>query len=174
MTFNPKAVKFADSINVKNRSGLQLSDYFPKEKLAQFMSYAVEVLKGRSISYELSYPQIEGAGVSWHYIRLFPITNDKHKILGLMLAISDITERKNAEESLKTAYGLIQEHIESIREMAWKQSHLIRSPVANLKGLITMLETDHSNPDVQKFISMELDRLDKIIIEMAGDASGHD
>jgi two-component system, sporulation sensor kinase E len=105
---------------------------------------------------------------------MFPITNDKKEILGLMLALSDITERKHAEDSLKVAYELVQDHINSIKEMAWKQSHLIRSPVANLKGLVSMLEMDHSNPKIQDFIKTELERLDKIIIEMAEDAASHD
>ena len=55
--------------------------------------------------------------------------------------------------------------------MAWKQSHLIRSPLANLKGLAVMLKDDPSDSEVLGFIQTELERLDQIIIEMAEDAS---
>jgi signal transduction histidine kinase len=58
--------------------------------------------------------------------------------------------------------------------MAWKQSHLVRSPLANLKGLVALLQDDPSDKEVLKNISIELERLDKIIIEMAEDASNHD
>jgi len=173
IAYNPMAVKFVssqyDHIPAK---GDQLADYFPKERFPQFMKYADEVLKGKSISYEINYPQSDGS-VFWYYVRLFPITNDKQEIFGLMIALSDITERKNAEESLKAAYNLIQDHIDSIKDMAWKQSHLIRSPLANLKGLAAMLKDDPSDAVILAHIENELDRMDAIIIEMAEDASDH-
>jgi len=174
MTYNQMAERFVSSqLHQFPAEPGRLADYFPKERLPEFVSHAEEVLKGRNISYEINYPQPDDS-VSWFFVRLFPITNDKKEILGLMLALSDITERKNAEESLKAAYKLVQDHINSIKEMAWKQSHLVRSPVANLKGLVAMLQTDHSDEKIQQFIKAELERLDKIIIEMAEDASSHD
>lgn len=84
---------------------------------------------------------------------------------------NDITERKIAEENLKSAYARIQNHINSIKDMAWKQSHLIRSPLANLKGLAAMLKTDMADLKVIDHIQSELHRMDAIIIEMAKDAS---
>ena len=91
-----------------------------------------------------------------------------------MIELSDITERKNAEENLKTAYLRIQKHVDSIKEMAWKQSHLIRGPIANLKGLSAMLNDNPVDAEVLKFIELELERLDKVIIDMAEDASDHE
>jgi PAS domain S-box-containing protein len=174
MAFNQMAVKFVNSqYNHAPAKGDQLGDYFPRERFPQFLSYADEVLKGKNISYEINYPQPDGS-VCWFYVRLFPITNDKKEIFGMMLALSDISERKNAEESLKAAYQLVQDHIDSIKEMAWKQSHLIRSPLANLKGLAAMLKDDPADTDVLDHIQNELDRMDSIIIEMAEDASNHD
>ena len=58
--------------------------------------------------------------------------------------------------------------------MAWKQSHLIRSPLANLKGLTNLLKEDPTEPVIFEHIQNELDRMDSIIIEMADDASDHD
>ena len=174
MAFNQMAVKFVNAqYNHTPAKGDQLADYFPKERLPQFVSYAGEVLKGRNVSYEINYPQPDGS-VFWYYVRLFPITNDKKEIFGLMLALSDITERKNAEESLKVAYQLVQDHIDSIKEMAWKQSHLIRSPLANLKALAAMLKDDPSDTDALAHIQNELDRMDAIILEMAEEASSRD
>ena len=91
----------------------------------------------------------------------------------MMMALYDITERKNAEHDLKNAYNSIQSHISSIKDMAWKQSHLIRSPLANLKGLVAMLKDDPSDADVLNFVQSELDRMDAMIIEMAEDVSSH-
>ena len=171
MAFNQTAEKFVKSqYNHTPAKGDRLPDYFPKERFPQFLEQTGKALNGSNISYEINYPQRDGS-LTWYYVRLFPITNDKKEIFGLMLALSDITERKNAEESLKAAYTKIQDHITSIMDMAWKQSHLIRSPLANLKGLASMLKDDPSDADVLGFIQDELDRMDTIIIEMAEDAS---
>jgi len=174
LDFNQMTVKFLKTqFNKTPFKGDSLSYYFPKEKFPQFIKQIDKVLKGRNISYELNYSQPDGS-VFWYYTRLFPITNDQNKIVGLMMAFSDITERKNAEESLKTAYGRIRDQIQSIKDIAWKQSHLIRSPVANLKGLVALLKQDPMNSELINFISTELERLDNVIIDMAGDASNHD
>lgn len=91
----------------------------------------------------------------------------------MMMALYDITERKNAEQDLKNAYQRIQNHLNSIKDMAWKQSHLIRSPLANLKGLTAILKESNTNAKVLDYIQNELDRMDTIILEMAEDASDH-
>jgi two-component system, sporulation sensor kinase E len=173
MAFNQTALKFAGKFNPHPVNGDKLADYLSSERMPQFLRYAGEVLNGKNISYEINYPQADDS-VHWYYVRLFPITNDKNEIFGLMLALSDITERKKAEDSLKAAYAQIQDHINSIKDMAWKQSHLMRSPVANLKGLVSILETNPSDGELLRFITLELNRLDTVIIEMAEDASNHD
>ena len=48
----------------------------------------------------------------------------------------------------------------------------MRSPLANLKGLVEILRDDPSDKKAIKYIQFELERLDKVIIEMAEDASG--
>jgi two-component system, sporulation sensor kinase E len=171
--FNQKAMEF-----VKHeyyhlpKKGDSLADFFPVDRFPQFVSFTRNVLKGNTINYEIDYPQADGS-VIWYYVSLFPITNDSKQILGMMMALYDITERKNAEHDLKSAYDRIQSHINSIKDMAWKQSHLIRSPLANLKGLAEMLKEDPSDAEVLNFIQNELDRMDSIIIEM-GDVSDYD
>lgn len=87
---------------------------------------------------------------------------------------NDITAKLKAENDLKSAYERIQNHINSIKDMAWKQSHLIRSPLANLQGLFILLQDDPSNAELLAHIQNELQRMDTIIIEMAQEASYHD
>ncbi|ASU33690.1 PAS domain-containing protein [Mucilaginibacter xinganensis] len=87
---------------------------------------------------------------------------------------NDITEKLKAEQDLKNAYESIRTHISSIKEMAWKQSHLIRGPLANLQGLVPMLKDDPKNAELFNYMQNELNRMDTIIIEMAEEASDHD
>jgi two-component system, sporulation sensor kinase E len=169
--FNQRAVEFVqERYHHAPGMGDRLTDYFPPEKYPQLTGFTREVLNGKNINYEVDYPQDDGS-VHWYYISLFPITNDNKEILGIMMSLYDITERKNAEQNLKEAYDRIQDHINSIKNMAWKQSHLIRSPLANLKGLSLLLKDDPSNKKVLAYMEDELDRMDAIIIEMAEDVS---
>ena len=172
--FNQKAVQFVKSqfgrVPVK---GDRLADNFPQGNSPRFINFTVEVLKGNNINYEIDYPQADGS-VLWYYVRLFPITNDHKEILGMLMALYDITQRKNAEQDLKNAYERIQSHINSIQDMAWKQSHLIRGPLANLKGLIEILQENPADSQVFEHMRNELDRMDSIIIEMAAEASDYE
>ncbi len=172
--FNEKAAKFSSSqYNHNLKTGDSLKDYLPDDRLPQFTNAANKVLEGSSVNYEINYPQPDGS-VNWYYVRLFPIINSEKEIFGLMFALSNITERKIAENNLHSAYERIQRHINSIKEMAWKQSHLVRSPLANLKGLVALLQDAPSDKEILKNIMVELERLDKVIIDLAEDASDHD
>lgn len=153
--------------------GAGLSEYIPKARFPHFEDYALRVIKGESFTYEVDYPQANGS-VLWYYMRMVPITNDDKEILGMLLALYDITERKKSEQHLKDAYERIHNHIESIKQMAWKQSHLIRSPLANLKGLTAILKDTPNEKAVYEHIEQELNRMDGILIEMAKEAAYHD
>ena len=171
LTFNQKAIEFVKAqYGHIPQKGYRLLDYFPEDTFPELNRFAKDALQGNNISYEDDYPQADGS-VHWYYVRMFPITNDNKEIIGMLMALYDITQRKNAEQDLQSAYGRIQNHMDSIKDMAWKQSHLIRSPLANLKGLTSILQNDAEDTEILEHIQTELDRMDSIIIEMAKDAS---
>ncbi|WP_259067320.1 PAS domain S-box protein [Mucilaginibacter sp. X4EP1] len=174
LAFNHKAEEFVkEQYHHSPEKGDSLTDYFPKQKFPQFNNYAKNVLKGTNVTYEVDYPQTDGS-VFWYDVRLFPITNDSEEIIGMLMSLYNITERKNTEQDLKSAYNRIQNHINSIKTMAWKQSHLVRSPLANLKGLFEMLEGEPSDAEIFNHIRTELHRMDNIIVEMAKEASDNE
>ena len=167
LEYNNKALIFAkNEFNFEPDSKGKIFDFMPENRRLQFFEYISEVFKGNTISYEINYPQTN-ANDLWYYIRMFPIADKDNKILGLVLAINDITERKEAEQDLQIAYQHIQLHIDKIREMSWKQSHVIRSPLANLKGLFPMLEANPDDKIVLEYIETELERMDSVLWEMA-------
>ena len=174
MAFNPRAANFiTEQYKHVPKKGDYLVDLLPATRKSQLLHFAEEVLLGHHIGYEIDYAQPDGS-VHWYDVKLTPITSKGNEILGMLVALYDITERKNAEEHLKIAYESIQGHIDSIKGMAWKQSHLVRSPLANLKALSEMLNTHPGDPEVIKYFQTELNRLDEIIHEMAREAAGHD
>lgn len=165
--YNNKALIFAQNeFNFEAGDSMKIFDMMPRSRRSQFIAYTKEVFKGNAIGYEINYPAADNSQ-QWYHVRMFPIADKDDKILGLVLAITDITNRKEAERDLNEAYQSIRSHINKIREMAWKQSHLIRSPLANLKGLVPMLRTDPSDQEVLKYLEIELDRMDEILSDMA-------
>lgn len=174
LTFNQKAIEFVEEqYHHTPQKGDVLSDFFPSGRFPQFLGFLKEVLAGKHISYEVAYPRADGT-TYWYNVKLSPLTSDNDEVLGMLMALYDITEMKNAEHNLKSAYERIQDHISSIKEMAWKQSHLVRSPLANLKALAEMLKIHPDDKEALKHFQTELNRLDDIIHEMAKEASGHE
>jgi PAS domain S-box-containing protein len=171
LEYNNNAVVFVrNEFNIEPETGGKIFDHLPDDKRERFFEYISEVFKGNTISYEVVYSQNDNTDI-WYYVKMFPISDKDNEILGLVLAISDITERKEAEQSLQSAYDQIKTNIKFIREMIWKQSHILRSPVANLKGLVTILGTDPSDKEVMEHIQHELERMDAVFVEMAADSS---
>ena len=171
LEYNEKALTFAkNEFNFDPEDSSKLFDHLPENRRSRFFQYIDDVLKGETISYEVSYPQHEEMNI-WYYVRMFPISNKENQILGLVLAITDITERKDAEQSLQSAYERIKGNIQLIREMVWKQSHILRSPLANLKGLTTILQSNPADEEVMRYIKIELERMDTVFSEMAEDSS---
>lgn len=169
--YNNLALQYAQKeFNYTSARGNNLLSHLPKERIAVFNKYVKTVLAGQAVSYEVSYAEPLDDN-SWYYVRMFPIADKEQNILGIILAATDITERKRSEQKLQLAYKHISQHVASIREMAWKQSHLIRSPIANLKALTELLKADPSCAITLDHMLSELDRLDKIIVDMANEAS---
>jgi two-component system, sporulation sensor kinase E len=174
LEYNDIALVFAkQEFNFDPQNGVNFFEHLPENRRVRFLDYIDKVFKGNAISYEVTYDQPDGGNI-WYFVKMFPISNKEDEILGLVLAISDITERKHAEQSLQLAYQRIKTNIGFIREMIWKQSHILRSPLANLKGLITILQTEPEDKEVLAHIKTELERMDAVFIEMAQDSSADD
>lgn len=110
--------------------------------------------------------------IVWISVNTAAVTNKKGGAIYFVSQFEDITKRKNAELNLKEAYKDIEDHVKTIQDIAWKQSHMIRRPLANLQGLTELLKDGSLDNEVLQHIEKELNALDKIIIEMAEDAVG--
>lgn len=174
LAYNPTAFDFIrEQYHHIPKEGEYLSDFIPAYRWPRLMEMANRVLMGEQINYEIDYPQDDGS-IRWYDVKLSPLTDGGDQILGMLMALYNITERKNAEQDLQSAYERIQDQVDSIKGMAWKQSHLIRSPLANLKALSEMLKGRPMDPEILSHFQTELNRLDDIIHEMAREAAGHE
>lgn len=98
----------------------------------------------------------------WYYFGFFPVINEKSEVLGVSFIASNIQEKKLA--ALKN-----EAYVAELEKIAWKQSHLLRAPVANIIGLSKLLlrnpqrqlsaETKH----LLSMISAETEKMDQEI-----------
>jgi PAS domain S-box-containing protein len=73
-----------------------------------------------------------------------------------------------------SANSIIQNSLDKrdcLKNIAWKQSHLMRSPLTNLKSLLVFLREDVGNIQFMDYMQTELDRLDNVIKEIVYETS---
>jgi PAS domain S-box-containing protein len=98
-----------------------------------------------------------------------PIKDTDGSIIGVSCNCRDITEYKR--QLLQ-----VQEQNKQLREIAWIQSHKVRSPLASILGLLEVFnKEDPSHPDNPKIlekIKIAANELDDVIYEVVHNAQG--
>lgn len=96
---NSRAVDFAKKeLDRDFETGKYFLDYFPSNKKALITLKTQEALAGYHTRYESKYTQPNGTE-NWYHVRVFPISRN-NRVYGLMMAVSDITEKKLLEKKL--------------------------------------------------------------------------
>ncbi len=124
-------------------------------------------LKGEIISSEYNFKK-HGFDI-WFCNTYFPVYNNLNQLIGVTFNSTNIDTRKKAEIK-------IEEQLCKLKDIAWQQSHLIRSPVVNILGLTKLLGdklnllNDDENEVYTKLIQ-EVERLDVIITDIVQKAT---
>ncbi len=103
----------------------------------------------------------------WEYKAMFGADNEP---AGVFCLGHDITEFMQKSTELKTAKASLSKTKLTLDEIAYIQSHGIRKPLANILGLMLLLETMEVTPDVKNILNMlneSADELDQLIRNMA-------
>ena len=92
--------------------------------------------------------------------RGFILRDREGKPLRMVGAVLDVTESKRLLKEVKKQNKIL-------REVAWEQSHVVRAPLARLKGLLNLLENDScqewSRDELWQLINQSADELDDVI-----------
>ena len=101
ISYNKGAVAFAKKELGHNiKISEYFIDYFPLDKQHTLLCYLKEVLKGKHLKHEVCYPQPNNL-FNWYHIKMFPISNGNNNVYGLMIAVSNITEKILLEQKLE-------------------------------------------------------------------------
>jgi PAS domain S-box-containing protein len=128
---------------------------------------------------ELEIAQLTGSGVGfeifcdtlgkWLSFKMYPAEN------GVSIYFTDITEEMRLFEQVRNDEQKLRVRNTLLSEVAWMQSHKVRAPLANILGLIPLLNfddpTDADNAYILDGIKASGETLDGMIREISGKLS---
>lgn len=99
----------------------------------------------------------------WSNKSVSPVKDATGKITHWISIERDVTQTKNYVNAIE------KQNIK-LKEIAWTQAHIVRTPVARLMGLLNLLKDGTNHPDehanVLKFIDLSVNELDAVIYDI--------
>src|SRR6185437_11037895 len=151
--------------------GKNIIDYLPEERKEQVCEDYNKVLEGEHLNYESTFTVAKGK-VMWYNFQLSPVISNQDKILGMVIAISDITRKKNADlEKEKLSEALKESHLGLKKLIARAQTakeeerlHIAREVHDELGQILTstkielsMVKKKFSLPEANASLSKDFD-----------------
>lgn len=100
-----------------------------------------------------------------YYVEIYisPVYNKQNEIIGCLGITRDITERKHAQFAIAG-------YTSKLEEFAFKTSHDLRRPIANIMGVANLLCSDDLDEEEKakaiNYIALSINELDSIVISM--------
>jgi signal transduction histidine kinase len=159
----------------------KFTDLLLPDRLADFSIFATELMSGKSITHEASYPKNDGSPM-WFTINGKPVM-EKDMLLGICIAITNITDRKLAEENIlnrkEELEVLVKERTVELTDanialeaFAYSVSHDLRAPVRSLIGFSEIIKNEYGHqfsPDLKElfnYIESSGKRMNNIINQL--------
>lgn len=149
----------------------------PKSALITIKNFAARMLGAEIKPYEIEIVT-KSRGIIYGEINAAPIKEDG-KIIGDLVIIRDITERKRLEEELRKSHEALKKAFEELRELDRKKdefismaAHELKTPLAAISGFSQLLKSESiiSNKEVREkyleIIEKETKRLAKLVDDM--------
>ena len=134
-----------------------------------FIYYFEQSLQGKTVTLEEKFMLFDNSDFIW-FLMSFTAHHAKNgELIGVSISATEIDAKKKMEE-LQTKY------LQSLDELAWKSSHTLRAPVANMMGILQLLNepsVDLEEDETKMFLahlSKEVHVLDTVIKEMVSNA----
>lgn len=90
----------------------------------------------------------------WFHMDITPIFNDESQVSQYFAIQYDITERKEAEDRMRLLSEDLIRHNRELQQFNYIVSHNLRAPVANIVGLVSLLENlDEKNESFLKVLN---------------------
>lgn len=147
VAFNENAKKL---VKTQFRKELKEKDDFLPYLLSgleeQFLKDLETVFAGNSITYEKVVNHNRTGEELWFEHKFFPLFNIDKKVIGFVYANKDI-------EKKKLEFKRVEEKNKVLREVAYIQSHLLRSPLSSMLGLLDLIDKKQLDAENTKYFS---------------------
>lgn len=169
VSFNGPAHKFSlEHLDKPIAEGEEALSYFSHITQAVVKKSLRDALNGANLGYEVNYPTESGVN-KWYYAHFYPVWDNDARILGVVMSLRDITQRKTSElQEKKITTELIQRN-KDLEQFAYIISHNLRAPVANIIGIADALKDDLDQDERDIFMSGLYDsvkKLDNVITDL--------
>ncbi len=121
-------------------TGIDYRQYLQESNAALFKENFQKAVNGEQNSISVENSANNSSEKNWIQLSFIPVYDDAKNLLGISVVTIDIHETKSAEED-NSDYAL------RLKEITWRQSHLIRAPIANLLGITKLLNKPNSTID---------------------------
>ena len=158
-TYNRVAQEFVgNKLGGTITTGESMVNLIPESIRQQFLQFASDALSGTATTNHEARLPLDGRNeYAWWIVSYIPAHDCFGNIMGVAFTAHDITERKKAEEKIAKQNRVFS-------DIAWKQSHLARAPLANILSLTHLLQTEGFDATLLTALGEESRKLDSIII----------
>lgn len=162
-------VYFKQIFNRELQVGEEITVYFDSVSLKAFLTYFNQATNGITVQFEDKFLLSNGKGIIWMELCFTPHFTEKNILFGVSVGAKVIDEKKRME-SLQLKYK------ESLDQLAWSSSHLLRAPVSNISGILQLMGDDkiEMSESEKKYlfdnIYLEVNKLDGVIKDMVSTA----
>ena len=148
--------------------GKEMGQFLHPDNLEFFYSDYKKALKGTAVFVQR---KLRNANQElWRIIKYEPAFNAEGEIIGVSVNSTDVTAKVEQEETVMA-------QSESLKEIAWIQSHELRRPVASIMGLMQILKEEGHVSKIEELGLMEkvVEELDAKVKTIVGhaDAAKH-
>ncbi|MBL9187082.1 MAG: PAS domain S-box protein [Opitutaceae bacterium] len=134
--------------------GRHISEILGETAYAGLRPYVERVLAGETVEFEISLPY-EKLGAHFMRCAYAPERDGEGRVVGLVAAIIDITERKRSEEALRAAKEAAEEASHSKDRFLAALSHELRTPLTPVLMTLGALEQEPGlRPEVREDLAM--------------------
>lgn len=134
LAFNKRLRDFIyKEYHITIEKGMKITDFVGKVYMQDFIANCKRALAGEQVRHE-RLVQFGGKSI-WCDIDYNPAKNSEGEIIGVSYNSTDITDRILQQNKLLS-------HQDSLTKTAFLQSHELRKPVANIKGILTLLQME--------------------------------
>lgn len=146
LSFNKAAEAFAQAeLGVSQIENIPFLDYLPDSRRQQLEQIIPSVLSGNAVEQEVNYPQRNGTQ-NWYHSQIKPIKNQGGEVIGIIVAVSDITAQKQMGIQREKMTSDLIHRIKDLEQFAYIVSHNLRAPVANIKASADLLKANDLEP----------------------------